>query len=296
MKSDRSKWLILGAEGKLGTALVNALEATDTVVGLGRSQGDVTDSRVIAWALQSHQPDVVVNCAAWTDVDLAETRRFMAWRVNSLGAAVVARAASRTHSSPLLIHISTDYVFSGDFAERRPLVESDVTQPVSVYGESKLAGERATLNLLPHRSIVVRSGWLFGGGGDDFVSRMVRLAREGQPATVVTSQWGSPTLVDDLAHAIVAVGKNWKPSQASLGLLHLCNSGAISRFELAVQIYKLTGASPALVRPSSPLKSAREARRPEWSPMSSQRLADFGIAPLRSWKDALAEVLSTDCG
>lgn len=197
-----SGWLVTGAAGMLGRDLTALLaERGEQVTGLGRSDLDITDPDAVAATLDKHQPSVVVNCAAWTAVDDAETHASDALRVNGDGPANLAAACARLGA--VLIQPSTDYVFDGQAT--RPYRENDTAQPRSSYGRTKLAGERAVLETLPDSGYVLRTAWLYGQHGPNFVATMLRLARTGNPVTVVNDQAGQPTWTADLAAQAVTL-------------------------------------------------------------------------------------------
>jgi len=282
--------VITGAGGQLGGCL--AALATDRgrdVLALTSSQWDITDpgaaERIIA------SGDVVVNCAAYTDVDGAESDEAGAYAVNAAGPEHVARACARAGAR--LIHVSTDYVFSGDFGdgEPRPYEPGDEADPRGVYARSKLAGERAVLAALPEASqgIVVRTAWVYTGGtGKDFVAVMRRLAAGNGPVDVVDDQTGSPTYVADLAAALLQVADDRVPGP----ILHAANGGEVSRFGQARAVFEECGADPARVRPVSTARFPRPAPRPAYSALGGRQSAAAGLAPLRPWRDALVAALA----
>ena len=282
--------MITGAGGQLGGCL--AALATDRgrgVLALTSSQWDITDpgaaERIIA------SGDVVVNCAAYTDVDGAESDEAGAHAVNAAGPEYVARACARAGAR--LIHVSTDYVFSGDFGdgEPRPYEPGDEADPRGVYARSKLAGERAVLAALPEASqgIVVRTAWVYTGGtGKDFVAVMRRLAAGHGPVDVVDDQTGSPTYVADLAAALLQVADNRVPGP----ILHAANGGEVSRFGQARAVFEECGADPARVWPVSTARFPRPAPRPAYSALGGRQSTAAGLAPLRPWRDALVAALA----
>jgi len=278
--------VIIGAGGLVGTVL--AAQATHRgrqVLSLTSAQCDVTD----AGAIERHinADDAVINCAAFTKVDDAEHDQDRAWAVNATGAENVAHACARAGAG--LVHISTDYVFSGDFggAERHPYEIGDETGPTSVYGRSKLAGEFAVLTAMPDAH-VVRTSWIFSGGdGGDFVATMRKLAGGDGTVDVVADQIGSPTYVGDLAGALLEVADG----AISEPVLHAANQGETSRFEQAQAVFELLGADPARVRPVDTARHPRPAPRPPYSALSGRQSAAAGLTPLRPWRDALAAAL-----
>jgi dTDP-4-dehydrorhamnose reductase len=244
--------VVTGAAGMLGQDVVSA--ADDGVVALSRADLDVTDAGAAREALDG--ADVVINCAAWTDVDGAEEHAEEALAVNRDGARNVAAAARR------VVYASTDYVFDG--AKRAPYVESDPTTPLQSYGRSKLAGELATAEANP-RHFIVRSSWLFGAGGGNFVETMLRLGRERDELRVVDDQVGCPTFTGHLAEAIVALART-----EDYGIHHLAGAGACSWYQFAREIFDRSGVE-CQVEPCTTDEYPLPARRPAWSVLGSER-------------------------
>lgn len=279
----------------VGRALAGQARAQSRdVLALTSSDCDITDAPSIEHFVAAG--DVVVNCAAFTKVDAAETEPERAAAVNVTGAENVAHACARAGAD--LIHISTDYVFSGDFSSvpgggPRPYEIDDATGPLSVYGATKLRGELAVLAAMPDAHIV-RTSWIFeGGAGSDFAAVMRRAAIGDGTGTdtveVVADQIGSPTYVGDLCGALlqIADGAIREP------VLHAANTGAITRFEQAQAVFAEVGADPERVLPVSSDKHPRPAPRPPYSALSSARSAQAGLTPLRSWRDALTDALAS---
>jgi dTDP-4-dehydrorhamnose reductase len=271
--------LVTGAGGMLGQDVVRAArEAGVDVVGLSRGELDVTDAPAVATAVAGAQPAAIVHCAAWTDVDAAEADPEGAAAVNATGAGNVAKAAAAAGAR--LVHVSTDYVFAGD--KRSPYVESDPVGPQSVYGATKLDGERAVAAAGGSHAIV-RSSWLFGVGGPNFVATMLRLASERSEVTVVTDQVGCPTSTEDLAHALIELA-----GRDAEGVFHVAGRGACSWNELAQEIFRQAGID-CRVLPCTTDEMPRPAARPAFSVLASERPE----APvLRSWQEGLANYLT----
>jgi dTDP-4-dehydrorhamnose reductase len=279
-----SGWLVLGAGGMLGQDVVAALEsAGPDVTGLGRSDLDITDEPAVRAELTRRRPDVVVNCAAWTAVDDAETREDEALRVNGTGAACVASASAAVGAR--LVHVSTDYVFAGD--STRPYAEGDRPAPRTAYGRTKLAGEQAVLRLHPGGGYVARTAWLYGAHGPSFVSTMIRLEGEKPAVDVVTDQRGQPTWTADVAGQVVALAA----SQAPPGVYHATSSGEATWFDLARELFRLLGADPARVRPTTSNAFPRPAPRPGYSVLGHDAWAGAGIEPIGDWRGALRRAL-----
>lgn len=280
----------MGAAGLLGLDMLRASDrAGHEHIGLTRAELDITDPTMVRNAFDREQPDAVINCAAWTDVDGAESRREQAWAVNGGGAANVARAAAA--AGVPLVHVSTDYVFNGQalldrHGIRRAYVESDPTGPRSAYGASKLAGEREVLAASPHH-VVVRSSWLFGIGGRNFAETMLRLAAERDAVDVVTDQIGCPTWTGHLAPALIGLLE-----RDVSGLVHLAGGGYVSWHGFAMEIFRQSEVG-CEVRETTSERFVRPARRPAWSALESER---GDVLPLPPWQDGLAGYLAARAG
>jgi dTDP-4-dehydrorhamnose reductase len=277
--------VIIGAGGLVGTVLAaQAAQRGHEVLALTSAQCDVTDATSIERHVDAD--DAVINCAAYTKVDEAERDEDRAFAVNATGAENVANACARAGAG--LVHVSTDYVFSGDFggADRRPYEIDDETGPLSVYGRSKLAGEFAVLAALPDAH-VVRTSWIFSGHGGDFVATMRRLAAGDGMVDVVADQVGTPTYVGDLVGALLEAAEG----TISEPVLHAANAGETSRFEQARAVFELVGADPERVRPVDSDRHPRPAPRPQYSALSAVRSTEAGLTPLRPWRDALASAI-----
>jgi dTDP-4-dehydrorhamnose reductase len=277
------RFAITGAAGMLGQDLhAAATHAGHDVVALPRAELDITDPEAAAHALSAAAADVVVNCAAWTDVDGAERSPREALAVNGTGAGNVARAAAA--SGAWTIHVSSDYVFDG--SKREPYVESDAVNPVSEYGRSKLAGERAVADAAPERHTIVRSSWLFGAGGPCFPATILRLAGERDELQVVDDQVGCPTFTAHLARALVELGER---GDRLRGVVHVAGGGSCSWFEFAREIVA-GGAVRCEVRPCTTAEMPRPATRPAYSVLRSERGAEAPVLP--DWHEGLAQYLA----
>jgi dTDP-4-dehydrorhamnose reductase len=273
------KLLVAGAAGMLGRDLMLAAgNAGHDVVGFGHAELDVTDPAAVEKKLDLERPDVVINAAAWTDVDGAEEAEEAAFAVNGTGAGNLAAAAARIGAT--VVYVSTDYVFDG--AKGSPYVESDQPAPLSAYGRTKLAGEEVTA-AANKRHFVVRSGGLFGIGGGNFVETMLRLADDHGEVLVVRDQTGSPTYTWHLAYGIVRLIEG-----IEYGIHHMAAAGQCSWYELAREIFEqakveckvLSGTTEMLGRP---------APRPAFSALASQREHAIRLPP---WQDGLAGYLA----
>lgn len=284
--------VITGAGGQVGRFLAG--EATRRgyeVAPLTRTDLDITDAAGVRSHIRSG--DVVVNCAAFTNVDAAESEPVAAHAINAVGPGVLAAACASAGAR--MVHISTDYVFSGRVFSgdlRRPYEIDDPTGPLGVYGRTKLDGEIAVLAALPSAH-VVRTSWVYtGGAGNDFAAVMRRLAATDRTIDVVDDQCGSPTYVGDLVGALLEVAERDIPP----GILHAANDGAVSRFEQARAVFAELGADPERVRPVDTAAMPRPAPRPVYSALSMAGSARAGLTPLREWRAALAEALAQPLG
>lgn len=265
----------------LGCDAVRAVErAGHEVVALARSDLDVTDAAIVMETVRNSRPDVVLNCAAWTDVDGAESRPEDALEVNGPGAGNVARAAAACQA--WTIHISSDYVFDG--AKPEPYVESDPVGPLSAYGRSKLAGEREVAAAAPGRHTIVRSSWLFGAGGPCFPATIMRLAAERDELKVVDDQVGCPTFTGHLAQGLVQIA-----ARPPIGVVHVAGGGSCSWYEFAREIVKAAGVS-CEVKPCRTTEMPRPARRPANSVLGTERGHEAPALP--DWRAGLAEYLA----
>jgi dTDP-4-dehydrorhamnose reductase len=271
--------LVTGAGGMLARYVVAAAGGRDHhVIALGHEELDICDGTAVSAALEAQRPDVIVNCAAWTDVDGAESAEVAALALNGVAPGLLAAAASK--DGALLIHISTDYVFDGRASE--PYVESDPTAPQSVYGRTKLAGEQAVLASGAEHAIV-RTAWLFGAGGRNFVSTMLALAGDLAEVSVVTDQIGSPTFAGDLAAGLVDIAE-----RGLGGILHVAGAGQCSWNELARETFAQAGVGATVLGVKSD-EFPRPAPRPAWSVLASERTDAPRLPP---WQDGLRAYLA----
>lgn len=297
--------LITGAGGQLGLDLVDAF-ADHTVVALDHTALDISDEAAVTAAVRDHAPALVVNAGAWTDVDGCEADPQRAHRVNALGPWWLARAAAATDAT--LVHVSTDYVFSGPAplspdGTPRGWTEFDPVQPANVYGRSKAAGEQLVRQTLPAHHLV-RTSWVSGARGSNLVRTLLQQADEGHPLRVVDDQTGSPTVTRDLAAAIRELAVTGR-----YGTVNRTNQGRATRYDVASAIFKLLRQEVDLApRPSSPPDAAPEggtppdaapvdtttrrmAPRPTWSVLDATHATASGLTPLPPWRDGLARLL-----
>jgi len=277
--------VIAGAGGQVGSFL--RLEATRQgrdVLALTSAQWDIVDPQRAREIVRAG--DTVINCAAYTAVDDAERDQDRAHAINAVGPEHIARACARVGAQ--MVHISTDYVFDG--AAARPYEPSDETRPLNVYGQTKLAGERAVLAELPG-AVVLRTAWVYtGGNGKDFVAAMRRLAAGDGDVDMVDDQTGSPTYTGDLVSALleVADGRVHAPN----GIVHAANQGEVTRYQQARAVFEGVGADPDRVRPVTSDHHPRPAARPAYSALSGRESQEAGLSPLRPWREALAQALA----
>ena len=274
-----TKLLITGAGGQLGSELsLRAGASGVAAVGLRQAELDVTDRRAIARAMDEVRPTALVNCAAWTNVDAAETHRDQAFAVNATAPGLLAEECARR--SVLLLHLSTDYVFDGE--RREPIPESATAAPLSAYGASKLAGEEA-VRAVSDRHVIVRTSGLYGRDGPNFVLKVLRQAATGARLRVVTDQVTAPTWTGHLAPALLRLlelGAN--------GTFHLTNAGSASWYEFAVVAVRCAGSTtPIRAITTADLPSA--ARRPQHSVLDNGAWRALGEPALPSWTAALRD-------
>ncbi|MEU6364544.1 dTDP-4-dehydrorhamnose reductase [Streptomyces sp. NPDC046931] len=284
-----TSWLVTGAEGLLGREVVAELAAGPDVVvtAPGRDRLDITDPAAVRAAVAGHR--VVVNCAAWTDVDGAERSEAEATAVNGTGVRHLARACA--DSGALLLHLSTDYVFPGD--ARRPYPEDAPTGPVNAYGRSKRAGEQAVAELLPETGYIVRTAWLYGAHGRNFVSTVLELAARRPVLDVVADQHGQPTWSRALARQLAALGRAALAGRAPAGIYHGTAAGHTTWYGLARETFRLSGLDPERVRPVGSDKFPCPAVRPAFGVLGHGTWARTGLAPLPRWDDQLTAALAT---
>lgn len=277
--------LVTGRDGQLGSELQElAKTSKHNFVFVGSKDGDITNKDQIQELVSNHNIQAIINCAAYTAVDKAETEQDKAFLVNREG--VQNLVAICAESNCKLIHISTDYVFPGNGTS--PYKTNDPVAPLGVYGASKLAGEEAILNS-DIDGIVIRTSWVYSTFGHNFVKTMMRLGKERDSLNVVNDQRGCPTYAKDLgAICLKLLDETWNSDQR---IYHFSNSGEITWFDFATEIMKLTGSNcKVLPVPSSEFPTP--AKRPSYSVMDTSELKkDFGIAP-RNWKQALEECIS----
>jgi dTDP-4-dehydrorhamnose reductase len=255
MKRSDLRWLVTGAAGQFGHHVSDQRASGADVVAVTATGLDITDRAAVDETIAAYRPDVVLNAAAYTAVDAAETDEQPADAVNQHGPRLLAEAVRRCGGR--LLHVSTDYVFDGTAS--RPYEIDDPVGPQGAYGQTKLVGERA-VGVLPDRAHVVRTAWICGWPGPDFVDIMLCLERERETLDVVADQIGNPTWVAELAAALIELGASAVPA----GVLHYVNGGQALWFDLAREVFRLVVAEPSRIRPADTAAFPHPARRPAW--------------------------------
>jgi dTDP-4-dehydrorhamnose reductase len=278
-------WLITGGSGQLGIAVCRELSRSRLYFRATNSQElNITLKPVTPGFIVQMSPKVIINCAAWTDVDGAENSEVLASKVNSDGAENVTRGAKL--SGAKLIHISTDYVFSGE--GNTPWKVNDAINPQSAYGRTKADGESRVLATYSENSSIVRTAWLYSPWGENFAKTMTRVAVNGnEEVRVVNDQIGQPTSATDLAKQLIELGLSDSPA----GIYHGTNSGQCTWFDFAQEIFKLVGADVTRVVGVSSTQYLRAAKRPSYSVLSHDDWDKTSLNPMRDWRIALAEAM-----
>ena len=278
-------WLVTGANGQLGKVLSGQLSDEGlNFVALDFKELDITNLNQVNRTITRIKPYVIVNTAAWTDVDGAETNREAVFAVNEKGVENLVLAARK--NSSIFIQISTDYVFSGKY--KKPLSEDSALDPQGTYGRSKAAGEIVVNRIHPELSYILRTAWLYSEFGDNFAKKMCSLAlKTNKEVRVVDDQVGQPTSARDLASRIISLTK----SGAEFGTYHGTNSGQASWFEFAQEIFRLSGADVQRVLPVPSSQYPSTATRPAYSVLAHQAWNQTRLAPMRNWKLALEHAM-----
>lgn len=280
-----SGWLVTGASGQLGSDVVGLLHAyNEEFTACGRAQLDICDRASVADMFAVVRPDIVVNCAAYTAVDQAESDEETAYEVNARGPAILAHACRSAGAR--LLHISTDYVFAGDAST--PYRETEPPAPRSAYGRTKAAGEEAVLRSGAD-AYVVRTAWVYGAVGANFVKTIARLSGERDTIDVVDDQLGAPTWSLHVARGLIALAVSTVPP----GLWHCTNDGQATWYVLARAVFAELGLDPARVTPTTSEAFPRPAPRPAYSVLSGTKWRTAGLPAMPHWRDALHEAFET---
>ena len=274
------KILITGSNGMLGHDLIEVLNDNHDLILTTSKTLDITDKNHVIEFISENKPDIVINSAAYTNVDGCEENQETAYNINGEGVRNLALGCSKIDCP--LVHISTDYVFNGE--NTRPWVEDDEIGPISVYGKSKLRGEEAILEILD-KFFIIRTAWLYGINGGNFPKTMLELAKNHSEITVVYDEVGTPTYTPDLAKAISQLIET-----DYYGIYHITNSGSCSWCEFARYIFELAGKDVNVI-PVTASEFARPAPRPHYSVLENKKWIDNGFEPLRSYKDAVKEYI-----
>ncbi len=275
--------LLLGGRGILGSEVLLLLQNQNTdYVAPTSSDLDITNKDKVLKFVSDFRPTWIINCAAWTNVDGAESSFEDAIKLNEIAVGNVGVAADLFECK--VVHISTDYVFDGESSE--PYLETSQVHPLNKYGESKLLGEQALLEALPS-AYVVRTSWLYGVSGKNFVKTIAGKALRREDAKVVSDQVGSPTSARDLAIGILSILKN----QPEPGIYNYSNRGSCSWFELAQKIYEIVGANNGLVHPISSGSLSFIAKRPKYSLLSKEKWLSAGLSEVPNWEDSLQLIM-----
>jgi dTDP-4-dehydrorhamnose reductase len=276
------KVLVFGARGMLGKDLVPALSVKHQVLARDIEDLDIADQQRVQKEIETLRPQVVVNAAAYTDVDGCEAKRELAFSVNAEGARNI--AAGCAASNARMIHLSTDYVFDG--TSPAPYREEDPPNPLNVYGASKLQGERQIREVLENH-LIIRTAWLFGRHGKNFVDTILRLAAQQEELRVVNDQRGAPTFTKDLSWAIEKLLE-----KEAKGILHITNSGSCTWYEFARQILQEKNMDHVSIIPISSAALTRPAKRPANSVLDCHRFENLVGQKMRTWEETLKEYLA----
>lgn len=282
IKWDYMKILIAGSKGMLGHDLTHLPQYNNhELLNFDSSNLDIRNEKIVSKLLHLHKPDVIINAAAYTDVDGCQSNYKLAYDVNAVGPKNLAKVCNEIDAK--LIHISTDYVFNGE--NKNSYKESDKTDPINVYGKTKLEGEEFIKNNLNDHAII-RTSWLYGVNGSNFVKTMLKLAESNNEISVVNDQIGSPTYTHDLAIAIFKLLE-----KDFLGIFNITNSGNCSWFEFAQDIFEIAKIDVEL-KPVTTDEFPTPAKRPKYSVLSNEKWKNNGFKPLRHYKDALTDYMN----
>jgi dTDP-4-dehydrorhamnose reductase len=271
--------LITGVKGQLGHELYEMLDGKETVTGIDIKDVDITDAQKIHEYINDFQPDVVIHPAAYTNVDGCEGNADLAYKVNAVGTQNIASACLNTGAK--MVYVSTDFVFDGQ--KEKPYIEFDTPNPLSIYGKSKLAGEILAGRIL-NRFFIVRTAWLYGLNGNNFVKSILKQAKEKDTLTVVNDQWGTPTYTKDLAEVICRLIYT-----DGYGIYHATNNGQCTWYDFAKKILEYSGMEHVNVLPITTDELDRPAKRPRYSVLRNFMLELTIGDSMRPWEEALME-------
>ena len=277
--------LISGGDGQLGKSIETAAKLMSySCTALSREELDITSKNSVHETMKSLNPDFVINCAAWTNVDEAESHPEKAFEVNAYGALNLAEASKSVNAR--FFQISTDYVFSGE--KIKPWDESDIKSPISVYGLSKSMGEDLVLETYPENSFIIRTAWLYGLVGHNFLTKVLQKIESNEVnLRIVADQHGQPTSITDLAERIILMLN----LELNSNIFHATNTGQASWFEFASEIYNLRGQPSSHILPIQSTEFISPAKRPAYSVLGQAAWANSNLTPMRNWQEALAEIL-----
>ena len=279
--------LVTGKSGQLGKSIHKIItnnEQTDEFVFVGREELDLNSTDSITSYFNHNNFDIIINCAAHTAVDQAEDEEVLANQINHLAVAQLAQIAKMQQAK--LIHISTDYVFDGE--GEKPYTETDETNPINIYGKTKLAGEQALKEIMPTDAIIIRTSWVYSEYGNNFVKTMLRLGKQRDELSVVDDQMGSPTYATDLANAILKIIQNkaFKEVEQETQVYHYSNAGEISWYEFAKEIFELADIQCS-VSPITTEQYPTPAKRPKNTLMNKDKIAKTFSVNIADWKESL---------
>ena len=284
--------LVIGANSQLGKSLKSITDQKNVIhsfVFASREQLDLSSIFEIEVFIKNGNFDLIINCAAYTNVDKAETNEVQANLINHLAVKKIAEVSQ--NNKVKLIHISTDFVFNG--VKNEPYNETDNADPINIYGKSKYAGEQSIQSIMKTNAIIIRTSWLYSEYGNNFVNTILRLSKTNKTLNVVIDQIGSPTYAKDLGNVILSIinSKNYGLIDQPTRIYHFSNEGTCSWFDFATEIVKISG-SKCLISPILSKDYDSRANRPKYAPLSSRRLIQsFGIDAI-SWKDSLIKCIS----
>ena len=286
------KILVIGANGQLGKSvqkIVSSAKQNNEFVFVGRGELDLSQEESIASYLNNNKFDIIINCAAYTAVDKAEEEQELANQVNYLAVKQLAEIANKQQAK--LIHISTDYVFSGK--TDKPYIETDKTNPINIYGKTKLAGEKAIQAIMPTNAVIIRASWVYSEYSNNFVNTMLRLGKERDELSVVNDQMGSPTYATDLANVIlkIIVDRGYQAKDRATEVYHYSNKGKISWYDFAKEIFKIAEVG-CKVSPIMTEQYPAPAKRPRNTSMSKNKIAETFSVNIDDWRVGITRHLS----